>query len=51
MTSMVALRALSRAVLVAVSLAAAACDGTGPGNGSADVPELVFLERDDTNGQ
>jgi dipeptidyl aminopeptidase/acylaminoacyl peptidase len=36
---------------VAVSLAAAACDGTGPGDGSADVPELVFLERDDTNGQ
>jgi dipeptidyl aminopeptidase/acylaminoacyl peptidase len=32
-------------------LAAVACDRTGPGDDSADVPELVFLERDESTGR
>jgi Tol biopolymer transport system component len=37
--------------LLTALLVVAACNGTEPGNGSADTPELVFLERDETNGQ
>jgi hypothetical protein len=41
------LRALPHALLLCLSFATAACDGNGPGNGSADALELVFLERDE----
>jgi hypothetical protein len=38
-------------LLLAISLLATACDGTGPGDGAGSVLELVFLERDGPSGQ
>jgi hypothetical protein len=51
MTVMIPFRSAYGPFLLTVSLVATACDGTGPGDGSRSVPELVFLERDGASGQ
>ena len=48
---MIPYRSASDRFLLSTLLVVAACDGTGPDNGSADIPVLVFLERDGRNGQ
>ena len=48
---MIPCRSASERFLLTALLVVAACHGTEPGNGSADIPELVFLERDETNAQ